>query len=676
MTTASLISPPLPTNESTQPQAPGSTVASLRNLQVCLSRRGQQSQILHGINLDIGRAEILGIVGESGSGKSVMAMAMLGLLPASSYPQVTGRLDVVGLDMLNAPADQIRVARRERLGVVFQDPMTSLNPTMLVGNQIMEKTGDKRAAIALMRSVGIPQPERRYTAYPHQLSGGLRQRIMIAIALAGKPELIIADEPTTALDVTVQAQVLKLINSMRDDLGCSVVMITHDLGVAAQVADRIAVMYRGRIVEIGSTEQVLHHPRHPYTLGLLGSRLSLTSDRGRQLWALPTESAQRAASHGCAFMSRCLAATEECTSEVPQLTRLGMPSRGAESDPHEVACFQAETLDVADLASEEMPQLPELPEISAGMPLLTASDVHCTFKVRDHRGRKAQLAALRGVGLSLQPGESIAIVGESGSGKSTLLRVAGGLEKQFSGNVHRPGGTAVQMVFQDAGSSLTPWLTVREMLYERLGRKLSKEVKETTARQMMDRVGLPGEILGAKPSEMSGGQRQRVALARATIVTPKVLLCDEPTSALDVSVAANVLNLINRLRRDLDLAVLFVTHDLAVARIISDRIAVMYLGQIVEMGRAEDVIANPRHPYTRSLVDAVPQPGVEVTPLAGEPASPLDPPSGCAFHPRCPMATEQCAMLPFSPQLTAINARSSSDLRRHEVACIREGELS
>lgn len=540
MTMTSLISDPPLASDPAQPDIPPDAVASLRDLKVCLSRRGQQSEILHGIDLDVGRGEILGIVGESGSGKSVMAMSMLGLLPASSHPRITGRLNVVGLDMLRAPADQIRAARQERLGVVFQDPMTSLNPTMLVGKQIVEKAGDQKTAIELMRSVGIPQPERRFTAFPHQLSGGLRQRIMIAMALAGRPELVIADEPTTALDVTVQAQVLKLINSMRDELGCSVVMITHDLGVAAQVANRIAVMYRGRIVEIGSTEQVLNQPRHPYTLGLLGSRLSLTSDRNRKLWALPIESTHPAENGGCPFASRCVAVTDDCQAGIPSLESFGAGQTGAVD--HRVACFKASTLDIAELASEEQPLLESLPPVTAGMPLLTASDVHCTFKVRDHRGRRAHLAALRGVGLNLQPGESIAIVGESGSGKSTLLRIAGGLEKQYTGNVHDPGGTAIQMVFQDAGSSLTPWLTAREMLYERLKDKLTKDEKEARAHEIMDRVGLPDEILGARPSEMSGGQRQRVALARATIVPPKILLCDEPTSALDVSVAANVLN--------------------------------------------------------------------------------------------------------------------------------------
>jgi peptide/nickel transport system ATP-binding protein len=644
-------------------------VASLQDLHVSLERSGVRSEILHGIDLEIGRGEIIGIVGESGSGKSVMSMAMLGLLPESSRPQVTGRLDVVGLDMRTASGAEVREARRTRLGVVFQDPMTSLNPTMLVGRQVAEKAGSQEEAIRLMRAVGIPQPERRYRSYPHELSGGLRQRVMIAMAIAGKPDLVVADEPTTALDVTVQAQVLKLLGGMRDELGCSIVMITHDLGVAAQVADRIAVMYRGRIVETGTTQQVLEHPRHPYTLGLLGSRLSLESDRERPLWTLPTESGA-GTGLGCPFAGRCVFATDGCLTAAPPLD--AVPG----GDPaHRAACFEAEAVDGAAAGRAELPLLPPLPEPSAGRPLIEAADLECTFQVRDERGRRADLAALRGVTFDLLPGESIAIVGESGSGKSTLLRVAGQLEKRFRGSLRGPEGTAVQMVFQDAGSSLTPWMSVREMLHERQPSRTPGSEKEERARAILERVGLPAAVLDARPGELSGGQRQRVALARATIVPPQVLLCDEPTSALDVSVAANVLNLINELRRDLGIAVMFVTHDLAVARIIGDRIAVMYLGRVVELGRAEDVIGSPRHPYTRNLVAAVPQPGREIVPLAGEPASALAPPSGCAFHPRCPVALPECASTVVGVQLRAVDGRATNDVARHEVACVREGEI-
>ena len=652
---------------------PRGVVARLRGLDVSLERNGVRSQILHGVDLEIGRGEIVGIVGESGSGKSVMSMSMLGLLPESSRPRIDGSLEVAGLDLRTASAQQLRQARRSRLGVVFQDPMTSLNPTMHVGTQVAEKAGSAEEAIRLMRAVGIPQPERRYRSYPHELSGGLRQRVMIAMAVAGDPELVVADEPTTALDVTVQAQVLTLLAGMRDELGCSIVLITHDLGVAAQIADRIAVMYRGRIVETGTTRQVLESPRHPYTRGLLGSRLSLDSDRTRPLWALPTESAG-AAPTGCPFASRCRFVEDACHAQEPALRAAADPDDTDHA--HLAACRRADELGALESAQEQLPPLPPAPTPQRGAPLVQAADLECSFQVRDERGRRATLSALRGVTLDLQPGESVAIVGESGSGKSTLLRVAGQLERRHTGALRGPRGTDVQMVFQDAGSSLTPWLTIREVLHERLPRRTPKAEKEEQALAILDRVGLPGSVLDALPGELSGGQRQRVALARATIVPPQVLLCDEPTSALDVSVAANVLNLINELRRDLGIAVMFVTHDLAVARIIGDRIAVMYLGRIVEVGRAEDVIATPRHPYTRNLVAAVPQPGRTVLPLAGEPASALDPPTGCAFHPRCPVALPECASTVVGVQLAAVGDRPTNDVTlRHEVACVRRGEF-
>ncbi|QCB92738.1 ABC transporter ATP-binding protein [Cellulomonas shaoxiangyii] len=654
------------------PRAAG-PVARLRGLDVSLERNGVRSQILHGIDLEIGRGEIVGIVGESGSGKSVMSMAMLGLLPESSRPRIDGELEVAGLDLRTASPQQVREARRTRLGVVFQDPMTSLNPTMVVGAQVAEKAGSPAEAIRLMRAVGIPQPERRYRSYPHELSGGLRQRVMIAMAVAGDPELLVADEPTTALDVTVQAQVLTLLAGMRDQLGCSLVLITHDLGVAAQVADRIAVMYKGRIVETGTTRQVLESPRHPYTLGLLGSRLSLDSDRTRPLWALPSE-APGVSSTGCPFASRCRFVVDACRTTVPPLTVAPDPA-----DPlgtHRAACLRSAELGAEGADRVRLDPLPPLPPPDRGAPVVQAADLECAFAVRDERGRRARLAALRGVTFDLQPGESVAIVGESGSGKSTLLRIAGRLERRFTGSLRTPRGTDVQMVFQDAGSSLTPWLTVREVLHERLPARTPRAAKEEQALAILDRVGLPAAVLDALPGELSGGQRQRVALARATIVPPKVLLCDEPTSALDVSVAANVLNLVNQLRRDLGIAVMFVTHDLAVARIVGDRIAVMYLGRIVEVGRAEDVISTPRHPYTRNLVAAVPQPGRTVEPLAGEPASALDPPTGCSFHPRCPVALPECATTVVGIQLAAVGDRPTSDVTlRHEVACVRRGEI-
>ncbi|WP_067226517.1 ABC transporter ATP-binding protein [Streptomyces sp. NBRC 109706] len=664
-------------------------VATLRDLRVSMSRNGTRATVLKGVDLDINAGEILGLVGESGSGKSMLSLALLGLLPASAAPRVGGTLRVAGVDMLGGTEEERRRVRKSSLGVVFQDPMTSLNPTMRVGDQVIEAAGSGAEAVRLLSAVGVPDPERRMRAFPHELSGGLRQRVMIAMAVAGEPRLIIADEPTTALDVTVQSQVLRVLRGLADELGCSVLMITHDLGVAGQIADRIAVMYSGRLAEVGPTRQVLNQPRHPYTLGLLASRLDFHTDRDGPLRTLVPDTAEATASDGCAYHPRCPLATDRCRAELPTLP-------APESAPeHDAACFHAENAGerLLALAARTAPTgtavaTAEAPPPATGAPpgapgaILGTTELTCEFTVRDRRGRKARLAALRGVTLDIEAGESLALVGESGSGKSTLLRVLAGLQKATGGGIDGPSGQEVQMVFQDAGASLTPWLTVRELLVERLrAQRLDRATRLERARAALAAVGLAEDTLHARPAELSGGQRQRVALARATIVPPRLLLCDEPTSALDVSLAANVLNLIRRLREELGMTVVFVTHDLSVARIIGDRIAVMYLGRLVEVGSAEELIADPKHPYTKALISAVPGLDVALPTLDGEPASPLAPPSGCAFHPRCPVAVDACADTLTGIQLVPIGprppgpARTAPPSARRAVACVHRGEF-
>ncbi|WP_456787749.1 ATP-binding cassette domain-containing protein [Cellulomonas sp. P5_C5] len=505
-------------------------VAVVDDLRLSLVRNGERREILHGVSLAIAPGEIVGLVGESGSGKSMLALALLGLLPHSSHPEVTGSVTVTGVDMQRAPDKELRRVRRESLGAIFQDPMTSLNPTMRIGRQIRESTGDDAESVRLLEAVGVRDATLRLRVHPHQLSGGLRQRVMAAIAVAGRPRLVIADEPTTALDVTVQAQLLQLLRELRDDLGCSVLLITHDLGVADQIADRLAVLHHGELVELGPARTVVTHPSHAYTRSLLTSRLSLSSPRDE---------------------------------------------RFADGDAT-----------AAEIAG----------------PAVRVRGLERTFTVRH-----GEVRALTGVDLDVAPGEGLAIVGESGSGKSTLLRIIAGLEKATAGTVEiAPGGA--QMVFQDAGSSLTPWMSVGHTLAERLRPlKLSKTAQQDRIEQALDAVGLPFDVSRARPSELSGGQRQRVALARATVVPPAVLLCDEPTSALDASLARSVLALIRDLRARLGMTVLFVTHDLAVARLMGDRIAVMQSGAVVELGTADQVTGSPQHEYTRTLLDAVPE---------------------------------------------------------------------
>jgi peptide/nickel transport system ATP-binding protein len=583
----------------------GSPTASVRDLRVHLTRNGREMEVLRGIDLTIGRGEIVGLVGESGSGKSVLGNTLLGLLPEASAPRLSGSATVADTDMVAAAAGARRRCRKAHLGAVFQDPMTSLDPTMKVGSQVIEAAGSRSAALDLLKAVQIPEAEQRMNRYPHELSGGLRQRVMIAMAVASNPSLVIADEPTTALDVTVQAQVLTLLANLRDELGCSILLITHDLGVAAEISNRIAVMYAGRVVEEGPTHDVLNAPSHPYTVSLLRSRLSLHTTRDRPLPALAGGAPDpREVPPGCSFAPRCVLSHQACSRNVPVLDEIGAD--------HAVACF-VDTVDVlryahADPDADGAPLAPGAAgEARPTAPVLSMRDLRVTFRQRRRRGRRQPpFEALRGLNLELREGECLSIVGESGSGKSTLLRVMAGLTP-YTGQFDRDIATPTQMVFQDAGSSLTPWLTVGSMLTERLRHQgVSAAERKAQALRALERSGLPHTVFDARAHELSGGQRQRVALARATVVPPSVLLCDEPTSALDVSLAATVLNLIADLRREFEMTVVFVTHDLAVARVVADRIAVMYLGEIVEIGESEAVIHDPQHSYTQKLIASVP----------------------------------------------------------------------
>jgi peptide/nickel transport system ATP-binding protein len=648
---------------SSSPARPG-TVAEVENLAVTFRRGNRRIHAVRGVSLDIRPGEILGLVGESGSGKSVLGMSLLGLLPEDTLEHTSGRVAVADKDMLHGSADVRRRVRKEHLGSVFQDPMTSLNPTMRVGRQVIEAAGSTEEAIRLLRAVGIPDAERRISSFPHELSGGLRQRVMIAMAVAGNPSLVIADEPTTALDVMVQSQVLTLLRSLVDEIGCSFLLITHDLGVAAQVADRIAVMYAGRLAELGPTDTVLRSAAHPYSLGLMRSRLSLTSPRTGTLTTLRGEVPNPAAPPpGCPFQPRCDLATDDCTQLLPDPVAVIPGHLSACVLPAEVVRARRPDPDAAEPESTA----PFAAEAPGAASAVRVRQIRRTFRVKAGRGRRKDLQALREIDLDVAAGESVAIVGESGSGKSTLLRVMAGLERADHGEVALGGSTRPQMVFQDAGASLTPWMTVGALIDERLrGEGLSRAERQERVAAALAQVGLPPEVAQARSRQLSGGQRQRVALARATVIPPQVLLCDEPTSALDVSLAAGVLNLIGQLRRQLGMSVVFVTHDLSVARIVGDRIAVMYLGNIVELGPAERVVSKPAHPYTKALLSAVPEAGAAPMVLTGEPASPLAPPSGCAFHPRCPLADDACADSEL--RLRPVRLRTAHD---RAVACLK-----
>ena len=629
--------------------------AHVHDLHVTFERRGVPLQALRGVTLDVGPGEVLAVVGESGSGKSVMGLALLGLLAGDPAPKITGRAEVCGIDMVAADARERRRVRNAHLGAVFQDPMTSLNPTMRVGKQVVEAAGDEDEAIRLLELVGVPDPRQRMKAFPHELSGGLRQRVMIAMAVAGKPDLVIADEPTTALDVTVQAQVLGLLRDLCNELGTSFIVVTHDIGVASQIADRVAVLYGGRLAEAGAMDDVLRAPSHPYTVGLLNSRLDLDIPRGRAIHALPGSPPDpREHPKGCAFAPRCPAAIEACSLAPPE------PTPAATHSGLSACIVPGATAELR--ARQDTAAFEPMVGLDASVPALQLVGVDKGFPVRRGWGRRDTLHALRHIILDVDPGESIAVVGESGSGKSTLLRVIAGLMTPDSGTVSYVGERP-QVVFQDAGASLTPWLTVGEIVGERLLKTTGRAERRDRVVRALRLVGLPPDVAGVRASQLSGGQRQRVAMARATIVPPNLLLCDEPTSVLDASLAASVLNLLQELRRELGMAVMFVTHDLAAARFISDRIAVMYLGQIVELAPTEELITNPQHPYTKALLAAVPSPGKEPVRLPGEPASPLAIPSGCAFHPRCTERLDRCRT--EVPTLLSIDGTS-----RHMASCL------
>jgi peptide/nickel transport system ATP-binding protein len=574
------------------------SVVDVGDLRISFSQRQQRVEALRGVSLTIDPGEIVGLVGESGSGKTVLGLSLLGLLPSQPGTEVRGSVRVLGVDMQHGPKKDQRLLRRDRLGAIFQEPATSLNPTMRIGDQLLEVVSTRDAAEELLASVGIGEARRRLESYPHELSGGQQQRVMIAMAVARQPALIVADEPTTALDVTVQAQILALLRRLRQDTGSALLLITHDLAVAAEIADRIVVLYQGRVMETGPARQVLRQPRHPYSIALLRSSLTMTTPRDRLIYepsSVATSRAAVTAAGACPYAGRCEFAAEECRAGLPELRLL--------SDDQSVACVRHELVRSSNVGAVGGALLASRKEV--GDSALTLRQVTKTYRLRG-RGSHT-VTALKDVELTVAQGEAVALVGESGSGKSTLLRIVAGLVRPDAGEVAIAGGGRPQMIFQDAAASLTPWMSVDELLTERLrAAGVDRHERGERISAALAEVGLPPYLRGAKRHQMSGGQAQRVAIARAIIEPPPILLADEPTSALDVSVRAVVLDVLRQLQHARNFSMLFVTHDLAAARIVADRIAVMRNGEIVEVGDADVVCSSPQHEYTRALVSAVP----------------------------------------------------------------------
>ncbi|WP_416841715.1 dipeptide ABC transporter ATP-binding protein [Haloferax sp. DFSO52] len=658
------------------------------------------------VSFSLDRGETMGLVGESGAGKSVTARSIMRLI--DSPGRITGGQVVFdGEDLLQKSDAEMRDIRGNRIAMIPQDPMSSLNPVMTVGEQIIEtirrhqdvsKSEARELAIASMDEVGIPDAAERIDDYPHEFSGGMRQRVLVAIGFSCEPDLIIADEPTTALDVTTQAKILDLLNEMQEREGTAVLMITHNLGVVAQTCDHVGVMYAGNLVETAELGDLFARPRHPYTRALIDSIPEVDTDYDElptldgampDLGDLPS---------GCNFAPRCPNATEACRSGGdPALDSVGDSSTRA-------ACIHAEDLDLSestapeagggradiDRSGDPLFEVRNLKKyFSAGEGVF--GNVHLSF---ENGGlptiERRYVKAVDDVSFDVYPGETVGLVGESGCGKSTVARTALRLLEPTEGEVyfegqplHELGSTDVrslrremQMIFQDPQSSLNPRKTVGQIV----GRAMEKhdiatgEEKRERVGDLLERVGLSRKAASKYPHEFSGGQQQRVAIAHALAVEPKLIVCDEPVSALDVSVQAQILNLLNEIQNDEDISYLFISHNIGVVRHICDRVAVMYLGKIAEFGDIDDVFSPPFHPYTESLLSAVPHanPNRETDRilLEGSVPSPINPPSGCPFQTRCPKKIGDVCEQDL-PELEAM------DESGHAISChLSEAEMS
>lgn len=699
------------TELSTQTTASGGAVdeapvLEVENLSVTFpQRKSAPVQAVRGVSYSVKKGEFLAIVGESGSGKSVSSTAVMGLLPSTA--QISGDIRYKGESLIGKTDHQMSRLRGSNIAMVFQDPLSALNPVHPVGKQIVEaliihnpklsKEAAWERAVELLRTVGIPDPENRANAFPHEYSGGMRQRAMIAIAIANDPDLIIADEPTTALDVTIQAQIMELLRKAQEITGAAVVLITHDLGVVAGYADKVAVMYAGKLIETGSIDDIFYRPRMPYTIGLLRSvpnvvtagkeRLVPLEGRPPQLNALPK---------GCPFAQRCPIAVEACLEIEPDLQEVHGEVAAAESvvdsEGHFAACIRADEIESGALKAHEIFPRPEPVEIvdrSGREKVLEVTDLVKHFPLTKgavFRRRVGTVRAVDGISFELQTGQTLGLVGESGCGKSTAVTQVMEMKKPQSGTIsingidvesaspqqRREMRKDVQIVFQNPSAALDPRLPVLDIVGEPLtAHGVAAADREKRVGDMLELVGLDRSMASRYPHEFSGGQKQRIGIARALITDPKVLVLDEPVSALDVSIQAGVINLLEDLRDRLGLSYVFVAHDLAVVRQISDVIAVMYLGRIIEYGPVADVYENPKHPYTRALISAVPVPDPEVESkrtqvlLEGDLPAPTQEFTGCAFVSRCPLyklldADAQAKCREVSPELRKVGESAAA----------------
>ncbi|MEK7270707.1 MAG: ABC transporter ATP-binding protein [Planctomycetota bacterium] len=637
------------------------------DLKTYFKTREGLARAVDGVSFEIREGETYALVGESGCGKTVTALSAIQLVPGPAGFHAGGVIAYKGIDIARLPEVEKRRLRGKEISMIFQEPMTSLNPVLTVGFQLMEplrlhqglsRAEARKRAIEMLDIVKIPDPASRFEEYPHQLSGGMKQRVMIAMALACEPGLLIADEPTTALDVTIQAQILDLMRELQRKKKTSVLFITHDLGVVSAIADRVGVMYAGRIVETGTTRQILENPAHPYPVRLLQS-LPTRQRRDQGLQTIEGRvPAPTRFPPGCRFAERCHKRQDACRRIDPALLDV--------ESGHRAACILYDGgLQGRTVRPEEIRTPPEPKKRAAqgegSDVLVEVQDLRVHFPVRKGIFKRvvAHVRAVDGVDLSIRRGRTLALVGESGCGKTTLGKAILQLIRPTGGRILvegsdlcgldraalKPFRRRLQVVFQDPYSALNPRMMVREIVTEGMaahGIGGGRREREAIAAEILARVGLDPEMMDRYPHEFSGGQRQRIGIARCLAVGPAFIVCDEATSSLDVSVQAQILNLLQRLQAEEGLTYLFITHNLSVVEYFADEVAVMYLGRIVERGKAEEVFTDPLHPYTRALLAAIPridpETGVEKIRLGGDVPSPVHPPPGCHFHPRCPIA--------------------------------------
>ena len=651
----------------------------IKDLHTDIEIRSGVVRALSGVDLHVNPGETLGIVGESGSGKTMTALSLMGLLPQGGKVS-SGSIILDGQDLTKMPLHLKRKMRGTKVGMIFQDPLTSLNPTMKIGLQVCEPLRvheklSKRAALAraieILKRVGMPRPEVVINNYPHQLSGGMRQRVMIAMALVCKPRILIADEPTTALDVTTQMQILDLIDELRDEYKMGVILITHDLGVVAGHTDRVAVMYAGRIVETAPTKTLFTEPKHRYTSSLMAALPERALAAGTKLFSIPgAPPSLTNLPKGCRFAARCLWATDECRADYPPLS-------GDEN--HTFSCFhpvqEGDESPAVLQAMMDSGKAEDAVDATGQISHEVLLDVKEASREYESSGSgffkrdKGVVSAVDRVSISVKKGETYGLVGESGCGKSTVGRLIAGLERPSGGAIELDGRDLatlkgrdavrihrdVQMMFQDSYAAMDPRMRIDQILAEPMSIQKTGNARQIAERimEILEQVGLTEEILDRYPHEFSGGQLQRIGFARSLTLAPDLIVADEPVSALDVSVQAQVLNLMKDLQHELGLSYLFISHDLAVVQYMADRIGVMYLGRIVEEGPAREVVNNPKHPYTKALIDSIPVPDPEFVhdesaiKLTGEPPSAVNPPEGCRFRPRCPFAGEECKVQPM-----------------------------